>query len=678
MHFFGDLKVSKKISLGYAVILALMIAVSLMVYSSIISIINSSKWVNHTYEVIRTAEQVSAALVDIETGLRGFMVTGQNEYLEPYDDGIKKFNTLISKGKQLTSDNPAQVTRWDEVAALQAELIKTVSEPVIKARREANLGADAVATFKKVSSRTVGKDIFDSIRAALADLESTFNQEGNSQAANLITNITLDLVNMETGQRGFLLTGMEISLEPFNNGKISLENNIQRLGYLLSGSAVTDSDLQKLQSKVDSWIAQAAEPEINARRKMNNYSVTIEDIAAMMKQGQGKRLMDAARAKIKEIVAEEEKLIILRTEEQTASSTFGISVTTVGTLLAAILGTTIAFFVVRGIMGPINATNDILKEIAEGQGDLTKRVDVKSADEIGEMADYFNAFISKLQGIIKQVVESAVKVSQAAEQLSQVTTETSEGINRQNSETAQVATAITEMSATVEEVARNTQMASDAAKHADKEAKSGNKTVSITIEKINELAVEVETSANTLEKLKVDSENISAVLDVIKNIAEQTNLLALNAAIEAARAGEQGRGFAVVADEVRTLAQRTQNSTAEIENLISALQHGVNSTVLAMQQNRATTITTVDHAAKTGVVLQTISKCVSSIVDMNTQIAVASEEQSAVAQEISKNIINIQTSSEQTSVGAHQTDQSSRQLLLLGNQMRQLVEQFRV
>ena len=237
---------------------------------------------------------------------------------------------------------------------------------------------------------------------------------------------------------------------------------------------------------------------------------------------------------------------------------------------------------------------------------------------------------------------------------------------------------MTEMASTVDEVARNSQSASEAAVHADNQAKSGNQAVTKTIEIINELAADVEISAKALEKLRGDSENISAVSDVIKNIANQTNLLALNAAIEAARAGEQGRGFAVVADEVRTLAQRTQDSTAEIQNIIASLQQGVGSAVAAMKQNQEKTITTIEQAANAGEFLRTIAQSVSTIVDMNSQIAVASEEQSAVAQEINRNIVNIQSISEKTSAGATQTAKSSKQLLTLGNQLRQLVEQFRV
>jgi methyl-accepting chemotaxis protein len=234
------------------------------------------------------------------------------------------------------------------------------------------------------------------------------------------------------------------------------------------------------------------------------------------------------------------------------------------------------------------------------------------------------------------------------------------------------------MAATVDEVARNSQGASDAASSSDNEAKLGNQAVSITIKTINELADDVENSAMILQKLKGDSENISAVLDVIKNIAAQTNLLALNAAIEAARAGEQGRGFAVVADEVRTLAQRTQDSTSEIENLISALQKGAESAVNSMQQNRTKAAETVKQAAIAGEFLGSITQGVSSILDMNSQIAISSEEQAAVAKEINRSIVSIQSISVETSVGATQTSETSNEVKILGNRLRQLVEQFRV
>ncbi|MFT6778358.1 MAG: methyl-accepting chemotaxis protein [Paraglaciecola sp.] len=184
-----------------------MTSVSVVVYSSITSIIDASKWVNHTYVVIRTGEDVSASMVDMETGQRGFMVTGIDEYLEPYNDGNTRFDSLIKKGQELTSDNPVQIKRWKEVAGLKAQWLQEVAQPEIETRRQVSLGASATANFKTISARTVGKDIFDGIRGVLVNLEAKFLQASSTQGAHLITLLTLDLVNMETGQRGFLLTG---------------------------------------------------------------------------------------------------------------------------------------------------------------------------------------------------------------------------------------------------------------------------------------------------------------------------------------------------------------------------------------------------------------------------------------------------------------------------------------
>jgi methyl-accepting chemotaxis protein len=235
-----------------------------------------------------------------------------------------------------------------------------------------------------------------------------------------------------------------------------------------------------------------------------------------------------------------------------------------------------------------------------------------------------------------------------------------------------------QMSATVQEVASNAEQASASADDGNNAATDGNRVVGQTISAISNLASDVQTSADVIETLKGDSENIGTVLDVIKNIAEQTNLLALNAAIEAARAGEQGRGFAVVADEVRTLAQRTQESTTEIEGLVEALQSGAQQAVDVMGNSRDQAENTVSQARLAGESLDAITQSVETIVNMNTQIASAAEEQSATTEEINRSVINIQDIAEQTAAGAVQTAASSTELNNLGEQMRGLVAKFKV
>ncbi len=342
--------------------------------------------------------------------------------------------------------------------------------------------------------------------------------------------------------------------------------------------------------------------------------------------------------------------------------------------LVGLTGFAISGMVSKNILNVVSS----LEDMARGDGDLTRRLQANSNDEIGKLVNSFNSFVGKLQGLVGEIVGSIAQLSAAAEEMSSVSTESNNSVSKQQAETEQVATAMNEMTATVQEVARNATQASESAHNASSEADDGRKVVDETIASINALADEVETAAVTIQKLENDSETIGSVLDVIRGISEQTNLLALNAAIEAARAGEQGRGFAVVADEVRTLASRTQESTLEIQTMIESLQAGAAQAVNVMEQGRNQAKISVDNAAHAGESLRAITGSVTTISDMNTQIASAAEEQSAVAEEIDRNITNIRRLGDQTASGATQTASSSQEMAQLAVQLQTLVGQFRV
>ena len=343
-----------------------------------------------------------------------------------------------------------------------------------------------------------------------------------------------------------------------------------------------------------------------------------------------------------------------------------------------ILGMLIAVFIARQIVVPLKRAVDAMNEIAEGDGDLTQRLDESGNNEISRLAHAFNNFAEKVRGMVSQVYGSTTQLASAAEEMSLVMEETKRDTLQQQSETSQVVTAMNEMTATVQEVARHATEAASAASKADHASVEGKKVVLSTMNAIEALSSEVHSAANVISQLEKDSENIGTVLDVIKGIAEQTNLLALNAAIEAARAGEQGRGFAVVADEVRTLASRTQQSTQEIQTMIENLQVGAQSAVKVMDESRAKAEDSVSRAAKAGGSLEEITHSVSLINDMNTQIATAAEEQSAVAEEINRNIVNISEIVDRTAEGANQTSIASEELASLAAQLQQLVNQFKV
>lgn len=298
-------------------------------------------------------------------------------------------------------------------------------------------------------------------------------------------------------------------------------------------------------------------------------------------------------------------------------------------------------------------------------------------DEAGRALMAINILQARVDTILCRIGTYANHLSTTAGESAQTAQQTSQGVLQQQNEIDQVAAAINEMSATVQEVARNAAAASQATLRADQEANKGKNVVAQTIHAINTLASEVESAAGVIARLEGDSASIGRVIDVIRSIAEQTNLLALNAAIEAARAGEQGRGFAVVADEVRTLAQRTQQSTQEIQQMIERLQSGAMEAVQVMAQGRMQAQASVEQAAFAGASLASITEAVTTITDMNTQIASAAEEQSTVAEEVNRNVVNISRSAEQTAERSQRTSQSSETLFKLSTQLEEIVGQFR-
>ncbi|MBL0625306.1 methyl-accepting chemotaxis protein [Aeromonas jandaei] len=338
----------------------------------------------------------------------------------------------------------------------------------------------------------------------------------------------------------------------------------------------------------------------------------------------------------------------------------------------------IAWLLTGQIRNPVMALLEQTRRVSAG--DLTSRIDMQqfNNDELGTLAKGFGEMQTNLRTLVSEVSGSVVQLSSAAEEISSVASQSANNMHSQQHELNQLATAMNEMQATVQEVSRNTSDAASAATSASETAELGAKTVNDSIQRIERVASAIESTAVVIRQLGDDSRNIGMVLEVIRGIAEQTNLLALNAAIEAARAGEQGRGFAVVADEVRTLAKRTQDSTSQINNIIAELQQRAEQAGSTMQQSQDLMNTTVATAREAGESISQISGSVSSISHMNIQIATATEEQGAVSEELNRNVVNISHASEEVASGATQMAQACNELNHLATQLQEMVRRFRV
>ena len=635
----SNISVNMKLALGFGLVLTLTLLMAMSSWLSLGKLMDRSKFMS---DITR----LNTALTDLR---------------------IARLQYMLADGTEASAQKVQQTL--DAFSERQTLLINTFKSPenlkLLNEQREViNNYQNALVTMRKayVESASAREDIDRSSEAASKALnelksrvlQSSPGEESRFEQLSTVSTVSEQVMLARYQVRAYIAThtsARELA------ARQQLNQAITSVAALKSGFSASDAG-------VIGTLEEALKTLTHALQVYTDTNATIADVRKEMTTYNG------------EILDRSDALYQIQLDRSDSESTNANLLQFISTLLVLLIGIFAAVLITRQITRPLRETLDVVERIASG--DLSHNLRVTRRDDLGVLQQGIARMATTLRELTGGIRDGVTQIASAAEELSAVTEQTSAGVNSQKIETDQVATAMHEMTATVQEVARNAEDASQAALTADTEAREGDKVVNQAIDQIERLAVEVGRSTEAMNVLQQESDKIGSVMDVIKAVAEQTNLLALNAAIEAARAGEAGRGFAVVADEVRGLAQRTQKSTEEIQTLVAALQSGTQHVANVMTSSRTLTDSSVVLTRQAGTSLQGITRTVSNIQSMNQQIAAAAEQQSAVAEEISRSIINVRDVSEQTAAASDETAKSSVELARLGNQLQMMVGHFKI
>ncbi|MCU1760327.1 methyl-accepting chemotaxis protein [Pseudomonas sp. 14P_8.1_Bac3] len=629
----GNVSVNRKLGVGFGLVLLLTLLITVTAWNGLGDVMSRGDKLGFIASLNDLTKDLRLARLDYEMR-RGEQGPGAvNDLLGQLDTGLKTARTLIEQPADaaMVDQQLAAVSEYKQAFAAMAQA------GVTREDARSKLGANA-----------------DNAVARVAEVEKALLQGDSVADFNSVVEVSKLLQQARYQVRGYTYSGKADAEQP-------------ALDAIANALSSLDSLPSKLPAQYTANLQQASEALKAYRAAVSQFRDSqVATAAALTRMAtQGEILLDVSK-----------KLTVSQTVVRDTDAAHAKNMLLLATALALVFGLFAAWAITRQIVIPLSQTLKVAERIAAG--DLTHNLVSERQDELGQLQRAMQSMTLGLRELIGGISDGVTQIASAAEELSAVTEQTSAGVNSQKVETDQVATAMNEMTATVQEVARNAEEASEAAVAADQQAREGDKVVSEAIAQIERLALEVGSSTEAMGHLKRESDKIGSVLDVIKSVAQQTNLLALNAAIEAARAGEAGRGFAVVADEVRSLAQRTQKSTEEIEELIVGLQSGTQQVATIMDNSRSLTDSSVELTRRAGGSLESITRTVSAIQSMNQQIAAAAEQQSAVAEEINRSVLNVRDVSEQTSAASEETAASSVELARLGTHLQMLVGRFKV
>ncbi|KAF6694748.1 methyl-accepting chemotaxis protein [Pseudomonas rhodesiae] len=629
----GNVSVKTKLAVGFGLVLLLTLMITFTGWTGLGDVISRGDKLGYISSLNSLTKDLRLARLDYEMRRGEQGTTAVSELLNKLDSGLKNARTMI--------EQPADAALIDEQLAAVDQYKRAFSDM-------------AQAGASRENARSKLGDTADNAVLKVGDIEKSLLQGDSVTQFNSVVSLSKLIQQARFQVRGYTYSGKVEAEQPALD---AIDNALKKITELEG----------QLPAEFQANLQQAG--------------VSLQAYRAAVSQYRDSQVASAAALKTMSaqgdiLLSHSDKLTLSQTVVRDTDAAHAKNLLLLATILALIFGLVAAWAITRQIILPLEQTLKVAERVASG--DLSHNLTSLRQDELGQLQRAMQSMTVGLRELIGGISDGVTQIASAAEQLSAVTEQTSAGVNSQKVETDQVATAMNEMAATVQEVARNAEEASEAAVAADQQAREGDKVVGEAIAQIERLATEVGNSTEAMGDLKRESDKIGSVLDVIKSVAQQTNLLALNAAIEAARAGEAGRGFAVVADEVRSLAQRTQKSTEEIEELIAGLQTGTQQVAAIMDNSRGLTDSSVELTRRAGSALASITRTVSTIQAMNSQIATAAEQQSAVAEEINRSVLNVRDISEQTAAASEETATSSTELARLGTHLQALVGRFRV
>jgi len=671
----NNISIKNKIWGGFGIIL-LVLAFVAMTSALSLSKTESSvdNVVNRIQPMVLASNELTSTLNETSGALGYFLLSQEKTFKDEYLNGFKKIDKVINKLSRLTQSESVDAEVKELLSLIKTDVTTFASykDKMIELAENEMLNKPGLA-YSGTDINPLSQQILQLLSQAI----SSELEEGVSKKRREILADFQDLryawANVMNGARAFMAFRNKAAIDEYDlyieQSGITLDKIIKKHGDNLTFEQ-TDSVDQIVEIRkqfIENF------KKVKVLHGGNKWRTDI-----YLVQTELGLLLVKIKRNLSILVKKQRRLIDVESQSLlsfvSGTKAFVYTMLFVGMALGLVLAWAVSFM----ITCPLNTAVTAMKDISEGEGDLTRRLEISGTDEIGQLALSFNGFITKMQVLIREVTASTSQLSAAAEEMSMITGETRAGVQRQQSETAMVATAINEMSSTIHEVAANAETAASSANQADTQTEQGKQIVSATMSSITSLATEVETAATVINQLEKDSENIGSVLEVIRGIAEQTNLLALNAAIEAARAGEQGRGFAVVADEVRNLASRTQESTQEIQEMIERLQKGSRDAVTAMEAGQEKAHQTVEQASQAEASLSEISQAVAQINEMNAHIAESSRQQGAVAEEINQNIVNIKQVADDSASGAEQLSTASQEMANLAVNLESQIAHFKI